>query len=106
MSNLRLKTFNKFLVSHNCFKPRPKVTSMVIHFKPRKQIRNKIKNIKNLEIVTNILFSNKRKMINKNIKKLLSSEQIRKISNLNLKFRPSEISPELYYRITELYEAK
>ena len=45
-------------------------------------------------------------MINKNIKKLLSSEQIRKISNLNLKFRPSEISPELYYRITELYEAK
>ena len=106
LSNLRLKTFNKFLVSHNCFKPRPKVTSMVIHFKPRKQIRNKIKNIKNLEIVTNILFSNKRKMINKNIKKLLSSEQIRKISNLNLKFRPSEISPELYYRITELYEAK
>ena len=44
-------------------------------------------------------------MINKNIKKILEiSNQIKKIPELNLKFRPSEIKPEIYYKITELYE--
>ena len=41
---------------------------MIIHFKPKLKIF-KIKDLENLERVTNILFSNKRKMINKNIKK-------------------------------------
>ena len=65
----RLSVIEKFLVSPNCFIPRPKVKSMVIHFKPKRKINVKIKNMKNLERVTNILFSNKRKMINKNIKR-------------------------------------
>ena len=45
---------------------------MVIHFKPKKNLKFfNIKNIKNLEKITNIFFSNKRKMINKNIKKII-----------------------------------
>ena len=77
---------------------------MVIHLKP---IKNSIaiKNIDNLEKVTNILFSNKRKMINKNINKLLKKEKSKKISFLNLKLRPSEIDPDTYYKITQLYES-
>ena len=51
-----------------------------------------------LEKVTNIFFSNKRKMINKNIKKILNEEQIRKMPSLNLQLRPSDISPETYYK--------
>ena len=47
---------------------------MVIHFKPLKINNFKIKNIKNLEKITNILFSNKRKMINKNIKKIFKKK--------------------------------
>ena len=43
-------------------------------------------------------------MINKNIKKILKTSHIKKINNLNLKSRPSEIKPEIYYKITELYE--
>ena len=50
---------------------------MVIHFKPIKITRYQIKNLDNLEKVTNILFSNKRKMINKNIKKILNSSEIK-----------------------------
>ena len=68
LRNYRLKLLKNFLVSPNCFFPKPKVTSMVIHFKPKKK-KYKIKNIKNLEKITNIIFSNKRKMINKNIRK-------------------------------------
>ena len=106
LSNYRLNVLDKFLVSPNCFFPKPKVTSMVIHFQPIKKIKFKIKDINNLEKVTNILFSNKRKMINKNIKKILTNDEIKKIDNLNLSSRPSEMKSELYYKITELYEKK
>ena len=103
LTNLRLTVINKFLVSPNCFRPKPKINSMVIHFTPKKMMY-KINNISNLEKVTNICFSNKRKMINKNIKKILSVNQIKKIDELNLNSRPSEIKPDIYYKITELCE--
>ena len=74
----KLQILKNFLVSSNCFFPKPKVTSMVIHFKTFNNIQYKIKNINNLEKITNILFSNKRKMINKNIKKILNEDQIKK----------------------------
>ena len=79
---------------------------MVIHFQPKKNKLYNIKNVNNLEKITNILFSNKRKMINKNIKKILSKKQIGLISDLDLNLRPSDIKPEIYYNITELFEMK
>ena len=100
----KLDIINKFLVSLNCFFPRPKVTSMIIHFKPKKSLYYNIADLKNLEKVTNILFSNKRKMINKSIKKLLNKNQIAKLLDLKLDLRPNQIKPEMYYKITEIYE--
>ena len=41
-------------------------------------------------------------MINKNIRKLFLD--LKNVSFLNLNLRPSEISPEIYYKITNLYE--
>ena len=79
---------------------------MVLHFQPTKNKFYKIKNISNLEKITNILFSNKRKMINKNLKKILTKNEISKINDLKLNYRPSEIQPNLYYKITEFYEKK
>ena len=105
LTNYRINVLNKFLVSPNCFFPKPKVNSLVIHFKPKISTFN-IKKIESLEKVTNILFSNKRKMINKNIKKILKNDEIIKIPNLKLTFRPSEVKPEIFYKITELYERK
>ena len=104
ISNFKLLIKKKFLVSRNCFWPKPKVTSAVLHFKPKNKILFNIKNIYNLEKVTNILFSNKRKMINKNVNKVLSKKQIKQINELDLSLRPSEIKPEIYYKITELFE--
>ena len=43
-------------------------------------------------------------MINKNIKKILNKDKINLLSDLNLNLRPSNISPDTYYKITELYE--
>ena len=104
LTNYKLSILESFLVSPNCFSPKPKVNSMVIHFRPKNNNLCKIKNIEKLEKVTNIMFSNKRKMINKNIIKLLSKDQIKKIKEINLKSRPTEIRPETYYKITELYQ--
>ena len=43
-------------------------------------------------------------MINKNIKKILDQDKIKNISGLKINLRPSDISPEIYYKITELFE--
>jgi 16S rRNA A1518/A1519 N6-dimethyltransferase RsmA/KsgA/DIM1 with predicted DNA glycosylase/AP lyase activity len=82
------------------------VNSIVIFLKPKKTTAYNIKKIENLEKITNIIFSNKRKMINKNIKKLLNQNQIIKIKDLKLNLRPTDLKPSIYYKITELYEAK
>ena len=105
LTNLRLKIINKFLVSRNCFFPKPKITSMVIHFKPVKQKFN-IKKISNLEMITNKMFSNKRKMVNKNLRKMFKKELIEKNIKFSLNSRPEEIDEENYYKITELLEKK
>ena len=106
LSNFKLDILEKFLVSPNCFSPKPKVTSMVIHFKSKDKLLYNIKKIDNLEKITHIFFSNKRKMINKNLKKLLNNEEIKEIANLEIKQRPADIKPEIYYKITELFEKK
>ena len=63
----------------------------------------RIKNIENLEKITNIFFSKKRKMINKTVEKNFKNN-IDIFKKLDLSLRPSEIKPELYYKITELFE--
>ena len=43
-------------------------------------------------------------MINKNIKKILKKKQIELLHDLKLNLRPDKIKPEMYYKITEIYE--
>ena len=104
LSHYKLISVKKFFVSANCFFPKPKVTSIVIHFKPKKQLSFKIKDLTKLERITNILFSNKRKMINKNISKILKKGDDKKIDNLNLNLRPEELKPDIYYKLAEFIE--
>ena len=77
---------------------------MVIHFKPHKKYKFNIKELSNLEKITNILFSNRRKKINKNIKKILETNKMNQIRDLNTNLRPENLAPEIFYKITELYE--
>ena len=43
---------------------------------------------------------------NKNLRKILSEQKIKMILNLDQNKRPSELSPEIYYKITKLFEMK
>jgi 16S rRNA A1518/A1519 N6-dimethyltransferase RsmA/KsgA/DIM1 with predicted DNA glycosylase/AP lyase activity len=64
-----------------------------------------LKNPKNLEKVTRALFSNRRKMINKNFNKLFKqNKSVTKKLNINLNQRPEELSNEMFYKIALQYE--
>ena len=102
ISQLRLEILKHFSVSRNCFFPKPKIESSVLVFKPiRKPIIN-IKNIEDLEKITQVFFSNRRKMINKAMNKLFGkNETVSKSLKLDLNNRPAEIKKELYYKIAK-----
>jgi len=105
LTNWRLEIKKHFNVSKNCFFPKPKIDSTVLSFYPKKNNEYKIKNPKHLETVTRILFSNRRKMINKNFLKLFNNnESVARELNLQLNQRPEELSNEMYYKITMKYE--
>ena len=103
LSNLRLDIVENFKVSKRCFFPVPKVESEVIVFKPKLKEAFNIKNIENLEKITQIFFSNKRKMINKPMKKIFSNyKSVAERLNLPLNVRPSELDKKIYYFLAKL----
>ena len=105
LSNWRLDIKKHFDVSKNCFFPRPKVNSTILSFKPKKNNFFHLKNPKNLEKVTQVLFSNRRKMINKNLKRLFKAKLfLLNELNIDLKKRPEELSNETFYKIAMKYE--
>ena len=105
LCNWRLEIKRHFEISKNSFFPKPKVNSTLLSFKPKKNNLFYLKNPKNLEIVTRVLFSNRRKMINKNFMKLFNQNiSISKNLNLDLSFRPEELNNETYYKIAVQYE--
>ena len=105
LSNLRLEVIDSFKISKKSFFPEPKVDSKIIVFKPKDKIKFNISNIENLEKITQIFFSSKRKMINKAFKKIFKNyEEIAFKLNINLKSRPSDLPSETYYKLTEIFE--
>ena len=105
LSNWRMEIKKHFDVSKNCFYPKPKVNSTVLSFKPIIDYKFKLKNPKNLENVTKVMFSTRRKMINKNFFKLFGNKQyIADELNIKLNQRPEQLSSETYYRIAKKYE--
>ena len=91
-------------ISPNSFRPIPKVISTILCFKPKKKVY-KIKDIKNLEYITNTFFSFKRKMIKKSLNILFkeSSYIINKL-DLDPNIRPQNLKPSNYYKICQEFE--
>jgi len=105
LSNARLKITNYFNVSQNSFYPVPKVKSTVLVFEPIINKDFKVINISNLEKISHVFFSKKRKMINKAFKELFkNSIDIAKKMEIDLRLRPNQLSEKEYYKITQCYE--
>ena len=91
-------------INPNSFFPSPKVKSTILLFEPKKEFF-KFNDPKNLEYITNIFFNQRRKMIKKPINKLFrDTSVISKKFDLDLKKRPQNLSPEIYFQICKEYE--
>ena len=105
LTKARLKIINHFNVSQNSFYPVPKVKSTVLVFEPIINKDFKVTNISNLEKISHIFFSRKRKMINKAFKELFENFiDVAKEIDIDLSLRPNQLSEKEYYKITQHYE--
>ena len=104
LSNWKLFIKKVFNINSSCFNPKPKVQSTLLMFTPRKSYP-KLKNSKNLEIVTRIFFNQRRKKIKKPLNQLFKKpNKIIEKLKLNIDLRPQNLSPEIYYKIAKEYE--
>ena len=104
LSNWKLNVKKICDISPNCFLPKPKVDSSLLHFTP-KDNWIKIKDPKNIEKVTRIFFSHRRKMLKKPYNQLFNGDQ--KVLNqldIDLNLRPQNLNFDTYYKLTSEYE--
>ena len=102
--NWRMNIQKVFDISRNCFSPRPKVDSSLLHFTPKEDYI-KIQKSKNLEMITRIFFNQRRKMIKNPLKQLFKNySEISKKLDLDLRLRPQNLSLETYCNIVREYE--
>ena len=91
-------------IKPNSFSPKPKIDSSLLFFTPKKNFF-KIKDPKNLEKVTRVFFSQRRKMLKKPFNQLFNGDN--KISDklkINLNLRPQNLDFDTYYKLTMEYE--
>ena len=86
------------------FSPRPKIDSSLLFFTPKKNFF-KLKNPKNLEKVTRIFFSQRRKMLKKPFNQLFNGDKkILSKLKIDLNLRPQNLDFDTYYKLTSEYE--
>jgi len=104
LTNWRLNINKICDISPESFSPRPKVQSTLIHFTPKKNFAE-IKDPLNLEKVTRIFFSHRRKMLKKPFNQIFSgnNDLLNKL-NIDLNLRPQNLDFDTYYKLTIEYE--
>ena len=104
LANWRLKINKICDISPESFSPRPKIQSSLIHFTPKKNFVE-IKNPLNLEKITRIFFSHRRKMLKKPFNQIFNgnNDLLNKL-NINLNLRPQNLDFDTYYKLTMEYE--
>ena len=104
LANWKFNIKKIFDISPECFVPRPKIKSTLLEFIPKKNIIE-IENPKNLENITKIFFSQRRKMIKKNFIKLFKDfNNLSKKFNIKLTDRPQNISVDKFLKLIKEYE--
>jgi len=104
LANWRLNINKICDISPESFSPKPKIQSTLIHFTPKKKFIE-IKDPTNLEKITRIFFSHRRKMLKKPFNQIFNGNlDLIKKFNLDLNLRPQNIGFETYYRLTIEYE--
>ena len=86
------------------FSPRPKIDSSLLLFTPKEDYFE-LKNAKNLETITRIFFSQRRKMLKKPFNQVfIDSKKVAEKFGINLNLRPQNLEPETYFKLVKEYE--
>ena len=104
LSNWKLNIKKICDINPESFSPKPKIDSSLLLFSP-KQNFYKIKDPKNLEKITRIFFSQRRKMLKKPFNQVFNGKtDLLDKFNLDLNLRPQNLDFETYYKLTIEYE--
>jgi len=104
LANWRLNMNKICDISPESFTPRPKIQSSLIHFTPKKKFAE-IKNSVNLEKITRIFFSHRRKMLKKPFNQIFNgNKDLLNKFNIDLNLRPQNLDFDTYYKLTIEYE--
>ena len=104
LSNWKLDVKKICDIKPNSFSPRPKVDSSLLFFKPKKNFYE-IDDPKNLEKITRIFFSQRRKMLKKPFNQIFNgNKKIIDKLKIDLNLRPQNLNFETYYKLASEYE--
>jgi len=104
LTNWKLNVEKIINIKPQSFSPRPKIDSSLLLFTP-KENSFELKDAKNLEMITRIFFSQRRKMLKKPFNQIFNNaKEIASKFNIDLNLRPQNLKPEIYFKLTKEYE--
>ena len=104
LSNWKLNIKKITDIKPQSFSPRPKIDSTLLLFTPKENFFE-LKNAKNLETITRIFFSHRRKMLKKPFNQVFkNAKEVSKKYNIDLNLRPQNLDPEIYFNLVKEYE--
>ena len=104
LTNWKLNVEKIINIKPQSFSPRPKIDSSLLLFTP-KENSFELKDAKNLEMITRIFFSQRRKMLKKPFNQIFNNaKEVASKFNIDLNQRPQNLEPEIYFKLTKEYE--
>ena len=91
-------------IKPEAFSPKPKIDSSLLFFTPKKEYF-KIDNPKNLEKITRVFFSQRRKMLKKPFNQIFNgNKKVLEKLKIDLNLRPQNLDFSTYYKLAYEYE--
>ena len=104
LSSWKLNVKKILDIKPQSFSPRPKIDSSLLLF-TRKENFFKLKDPKNLEKITRIFFSQRRKMLKKPFNQVFDNgKEVAEKFGIDLNLRPQNLEPEVYFKLVKEYE--
>ena len=104
LSNWKLDIKKIIDIKPQSFSPRPKIDSSLLLFTPKEKFF-KLQNPKNLEMITRVFFSQRRKMLKKPFNQIFkNATEVSKKFDIDLNLRPQNLDPEIYFKLVKEYE--
>jgi 16S rRNA (adenine1518-N6/adenine1519-N6)-dimethyltransferase len=105
LSNWKLNIKKIMDIKPQSFSPRPKIDSTLLLFTPRENFFE-LKDAKNLEILTRVFFSQRRKMLKKPFNQIFkNAKEVSEKFNIDLNLRPQNLKAEMYFKLVKEYES-